>query len=238
MSTDAPNTPDVSQAKEGSGEETVEMLLSDQLTRFDSDPLDSLYFQMRVTRLSPDINKIMEDVKRLKVEAYRLQEKEYQLILWKEVLSRRRQLMLTSLKCSQDDIIRLDNKSKTKNGHINGIHELKTQSMKINKMTGRRACLRYKKELQEIHSIATASSTGINYLSSDDEDIIGGVDLNIVDWNDYEDDSKASKVSLTTEATEARYNNLIQEYVKRNENRFYLSIIIIIITIQLENHSM
>ena len=179
----------------------VEQLLSRNMTRFQADPLTDNFFEMRITRLAPDVSKMLEDVRKLKQEAYRLQEKEHQLFLWKEVLSKRRQLMIESLNCGPHDVIRVKT---IRNNHLplnseNGLSMLREIRLK--------AALRYKKELQEIHAIASATSEPM--LSSDDEDILQEDVQDLGDLDLYEDESPKPP---SKESVERRYQYLIRQY--------------------------
>lgn len=70
-------------------EQTMKLLLDNQLTRFESNPLDTSYMHLKLSRLAPDLAKTFDDVKLLRLKAQKLKEDEHQLNVWKEVLAKR-----------------------------------------------------------------------------------------------------------------------------------------------------
>ena len=201
-------------------EESVRMLLRDDLTKFDTNPLDSMYFQLKISRLAPDINKTLEDVKRLKLTAQRLKEKENQIILWKEVLSRRKQLLCGSISCSPDEPLaartRLKRKSLSALPHVPlPADQVCMQSVRLTEKTIRSADRRYKQELKELNSLTVITS-------DDDEDLI----FESEDGEHFYDDiachpfQKDFNLKNRPEKTDdMRYKKLLSDYRQKNKHR-------------------
>uniref|UniRef100_T1JXX6 Uncharacterized protein n=1 Tax=Tetranychus urticae TaxID=32264 RepID=T1JXX6_TETUR len=71
-------------------EDTIRLLFNGQLKRFDDNPLDYIYFQLKLQRTSPDLLRTYDEVNRLKRRAYLIQEQKYQCKLLTEILTKRR----------------------------------------------------------------------------------------------------------------------------------------------------
>lgn len=202
-------------------EESVRMLLGEDLTVFDVNPLDSLYVQLRISRLAPDINKTLEDIKRLRLKALKLKEKENQMIMWKEVLSRRKQLLFDSISCSPDEPLatrtRLKRKSLSVLPHAaDADAHVPVQCMRITKQISRAADRRYKQELKQLNSLTVITS-------DDDEDL--SIEIDDGEHNYYYDMGiefhplqKALNHETSSEKmkmNDLRYKKLLSDYKRK-----------------------
>lgn len=88
-------------------EESVKMLLDNQLKRFDDDPLDNVFAHLYVAKVSPEMSKTMDEIARLKRKAYFIQEQERQCKLLNQVLTHRRILFQLAADSSPHGISRL-----------------------------------------------------------------------------------------------------------------------------------
>lgn len=160
--------------------DAVTSLLSNELVTFRVNHLEKAFLHLKISRIAPDINKTMEDVRKLKQSAQRLIEKESQLFLWKTILYQRKQLFQSSIECGPYDPIRVIDKRGsgqhrrkkivTSNGIVpikfksvqNNNHQQITREKILNNHSDihlrqilNRAFERYKKELQEVNSLVS-----------------------------------------------------------------------------------
>lgn len=147
---------------------TVNQLFNSDLKFFTTDPLEVAFFQLKITKVAPDISRTLEDVRKLNAKASKLKEKENQLLLWTEVLSRRKRLLKQSLSCtSYDSIQPLDKKQQLiTDSNYNVIGDKRCDL--IPGYIGQVVKRRYNREMKDLHSLIGKKSAVI---SSDEEDL-------------------------------------------------------------------
>ena len=87
-------------------EETIELLLNNNLIKFNENLIDNIFIQLKLQRLSPDLLKILEEVKYLKNKARQIQEQEYQCKLLKEVIIKRKNFFNETINLCPDDFFK------------------------------------------------------------------------------------------------------------------------------------
>ena len=150
----------------GEKSSTVHQLLNSDLKTFGVDPLETAFFQLKITKLAPDISRVLDDVRKLNAKACKLKEKENQMLLWTEVLTRRKRLFKESLSCAPFDSIQaLDKKQLIKDSHYNVSGDKRCDL--IPDYIGQIVSKRYHRELKDLHVLVGKKNTVI---SSDEED--------------------------------------------------------------------
>ena len=86
-------------------DETIDLLLDGDLGRFNHDPVDSIYFNLKLSKCAPDIKQALKEVKSLQFKAQQLKEKEYQMKTWTEIANRRKSIFKSSLNSACDEPI-------------------------------------------------------------------------------------------------------------------------------------
>lgn len=142
-------------------DETIDHLFDGRLGMFDDDPIDRIYFSLKISKFAPDIKQTLKEVKTLQFKAQQLKEKEYQLKIWSEISMRRKCLLRSSLNFPCDEPVR-----SMKSGFDDWTPKC---SLMLNKKEARRINVnvkeRYHKELQKL-----TTETEINCLSSSDDE--------------------------------------------------------------------
>lgn len=86
--------------------ETVEMLFDHRLSRFDKEPIETIFTKLEIAKISPDSYKMLEDVNKLKRKAFLLEEQERQCKLLIEVLTHRKAIFQLAVNSSPNGIER------------------------------------------------------------------------------------------------------------------------------------
>jgi hypothetical protein len=84
--------------------QTLHLLLNNQLTHFEKNPLDVIFMRLKLQTLSPDLLRTLEEVRELKAKALRLEEQKLQCKLLNEVMLRRKNALEQMLNSSSSDL--------------------------------------------------------------------------------------------------------------------------------------
>ncbi|RWS05519.1 nuclear factor related to kappa-B-binding protein-like protein [Dinothrombium tinctorium] len=148
-------------------EDTVKQLLSGNLKRFDDNPMDTIYFHLKIQRLSPDLIKVMDEVKQLKLKSQKQQEQENQCKLFFDVINKRKTLFEDAINSPLDCVIR---NVKYPRGSFLDTNCPKSHRKRL-LLRCQKAKERYKKELKEIKDSVFENEDEKSKSSTDDEDI-------------------------------------------------------------------
>lgn len=99
-------------------EETVELLLSNRLNKFNQNLIDNIFIQLKLQKLSPDLIKILEEVNLLKNRALQIQEQEHQCKLLKEIVKKRKMFFQEAIDHCPDEFSKPFRWFKCKNGSL------------------------------------------------------------------------------------------------------------------------
>lgn len=172
--------------------ETIHLLLNGDLKRFETNPLDMIYFQLRISKLAPDLSKTLEEVKILRKKAMRLKEKETQINLWKHVMRSRYMLLKSSLEFSPEDVMRVLKPKRLK------CSDRETMTIKSCSPTILSLDQRFKHEMQLL-----TETSNIDFLDSSDDEFscskttkcsFGPNFVMLSDANHHEDDIRYKKL--------------------------------------------
>lgn len=174
-------------------DETINLLLDGRLGMFEDNPVDRIYFNLKISKLAPDIKQSLKEVKALQLKAQQLKEKEYQMKIWSEISMRRKCLFRSSLHVACDEPIKSIN---------SGIEDWNpTCSLILGKKEARRIGRNVDKRFhEELRKLTT--ETEINFLSSSD---------------DEKDEMGSIKVENTVLRDEQRFSKMINVYKRKRK---------------------
>ena len=196
--------------------ESISMLLQDDLTKFDVNPVDSMYLNLKINRLAPDICKSMEDVKRLQLDARKLKEKENQMILWSQILCRRKRLLKLSLNCSPDDPIGREangrhlTKRKSNLTSSDG-HKLCHNSFPVTEKIRKRVEKRFRDEMRSLSSLTVITS------EDEEEDLSLESDDDVLDCIPVSNGLKSERFREQTD--NQRYMKLLLDFQRKKKKK-------------------
>lgn len=192
--------------------ETLKMLLDNRLTRFDVNPLDRIYTQLRLQRLAPDIAKTLSDIKQLHQKAQEIKEEEFQIKILKDVKSKRRRFLTRASKIGIADVL---------NGHrvkLAKVSQPKRQVL-LTKKDDEKSLLRHNKVFDRYKSELVALRTTSLCDSSDENDVCNQGTAESSPFSCYGIYGKSSSALSGVQLPEDKYKRLIRNHKRRKKDQ-------------------